>query len=85
MAPSAWNEFVKQQTSENAHMLPGQLSHLYKNKMSHLVTVHIDYIKQLHQTIAELQKQCMETQNENRYLKEVLYVIYDGPLTDCLQ
>ena len=73
MAPNSWNNFVKQ-SSKSSKKSPSQLSHLYKNHMAQLVTVHIDYIESLHRKIAELSTQCVS----NRLLLDLL--TYDEPL-----
>ena len=85
MAPSAWNKFVKQETSKTPHMLPAQLSHLWKNRMSRLVTIHIDYIEFLHNKISNLEKECSDVRTQNVYLKNVLQIICDEPLSETPQ
>jgi hypothetical protein len=79
MPPNAWNEFVKQQSKRNKNS-PSQLSHLWKNKMSQLVTVHIDYLLHLHTKIAELQQKCSNLDIENKYLNNI--ITCDEPLSE---
>ena len=63
MPQNEWIKFIKQKKESIT-----QLSHLYKNEKSKLVTLHIDYVHDLHKKIDSLQKQCNELQWQVNYL-----------------
>lgn len=67
MVGNPWYEFMSsssnqmideylQQSNTHLHMSRLQiLSHLWKNKMAGLVTLHVDYITELHRKLQELE------------------------------
>lgn len=77
MPPNSWNDYVKKR-SKTSKQSPSQLSHLYRNHMAQLVTVHIDYIHSLHQKVDELSRECILIKNQNAILLNIL--TYDEPL-----
>lgn len=70
---SHWIDFVrshKNQDFTGTHKFV-VLSHLYKNKMANLVTVHIDYLSNLHYKNDSLQRMCLELEQEVSFLRNV--------------
>lgn len=70
-----WNAFLQLNPRKSIQ----HLSFLWKNKQSNLVTLHIDYVQQLHSQIATLKKTCCELELKNNYLEYTLvyYEQYD--------
>jgi hypothetical protein len=72
-----WNAFLR--VHKCGKKTIQHLSFIWKNKQSNLVTLHIDYVHQLHSQIATLKQTCCELELKNNYLEYTLvyYEQYD--------
>jgi YesN/AraC family two-component response regulator len=65
-----WNTFLHNNKNNNLDIKA--LSAIYKNKQSSLVTLHIDYIENLHNEINTLKQICDELKLHNNYLSSII-------------
>lgn len=77
-----WWEFVKNHMNEVKHLETRKekfqmLSELWENEKSKIVTVNVDYLMQLNQSIVELRSHVNVLREENQHLKNVMELLED--------
>lgn len=70
MSYNAWITFLQRNKSKYKNVK--FLSFIWKNKQAKLVTLHIDYIAELHNEIQSLKKSCKNLELQNNYLISVV-------------
>jgi hypothetical protein len=73
MSYNAWITFLKR--NKNKYKNIQLLSFVWKNKQAKLVTLHIDFVRQLHNEIQTLKQTCQDLEMQNNYLLAVVHYI----------
>lgn len=78
-----WWEFVKTNMKDLKHIETRKdkfqlLSEMWENEKAKIVTVNVEYLLQLNNTIVDLKSQVYKLKEENDHMKKIMLLIEDN-------